>query len=67
MVVLVRCIDNTCSLALETRLDELIDDGLIAAFFRDGRWVGTDSTPRKYNHIHACRPEERLMAMVSSF
>lgn len=67
MVVLVRCIDNTYSLALEARLTELIDDGLIAAFFREGEWVRVDRAPARRDYLTPCPHDRRLTAMVSSF
>ncbi len=67
MVVLVRCIDNTCTLALETRLTELTNEGLIAAFFRDGEWVRIERTPARRDYLPSCRKDWRLTAMVSSF
>ena len=67
MVVLVRCIDNTCTLALETRLNELINEGLIAAFFRDDEWIRIERSPARRDHISSCQTERRLTAMVSSF
>ncbi len=43
MVVLVRCSDDTYSVAMESRLDELVMEGLVTAYLRDGEWV----TPRE--------------------
>jgi len=39
MVLLVRCRDYTCSVALETRLNDLVSDGLVTAYLRNGQWV----------------------------
>jgi hypothetical protein len=39
MVLLVRCRDNTCSVALKSRLNDLMNDGLITAYLRNGEWV----------------------------
>lgn len=43
MVALVRCTDGTFTLALESRLDELIESGLIEALLRDNRWVDIEN------------------------
>ncbi len=67
MVVLVRCIDNTCSLALESRLNELINEGLIAAFLQEGTWVKADRMHEHHDYATTFRPARRLTAMVSSF
>jgi hypothetical protein len=45
MVLLVRCSDNTCSVALKSRLKELINEGLVTAFLRNGEWVAADKDP----------------------
>jgi hypothetical protein len=39
MVLLVRCKDNTCSVALESRLNDLVNDGLVTAYLRNDQWV----------------------------
>lgn len=65
MVVLVRCYDNTCTLALESRLTELIDEGLVAEVLRNGAWVAAEPTQSWAGH--ACPLPGRLSAMVSSF
>lgn len=39
MVILVRCCDDSCSLALKSHLPGLIKDGLVSAFLRNGEWV----------------------------
>jgi len=39
MVLLVRCRDNTCSVALKSRLNDLANDGLVTAYLRNGEWV----------------------------
>jgi hypothetical protein len=44
MVLLVRCRDNTCSVALESRLNDLVNEGLVTAYLRNGEWV---AVPRK--------------------
>lgn len=64
MVVLVRCYDDTCTLALESRLTELIDEGLVAEVLRNGIWVTAEPKRSWTGSIH---PESRLAAMVSSY
>jgi hypothetical protein len=39
MVLLVRCRDNTCSVALESRLNDLVNEGLVTAYLRNNQWV----------------------------
>jgi len=39
MVVLVRCFDGTCSVALESCLDDLAGEGLITAYLVNGEWI----------------------------
>jgi len=50
MVILVRRRDGICTIAHESRLAELISDGLVSAFLRDGTWVATaqHATAREY-------------------
>ncbi|RII26419.1 MAG: hypothetical protein CXR31_12080 [Geobacter sp.] len=48
MVVLVRCPNNTCVPALESRLPDLIREGLITAFFREGLWINMGKTAAHY-------------------
>lgn len=67
MVILVRCCDGTCSLALKSRLDELIKEGLVSAFLQDGEWIRTVHPPVKRDVPAAKRPKGRLAALVSSF
>lgn len=67
MVLLVRCCDGSCSLALKSRLGELIKEGLVTAFLRDGEWVLTGQHPARRDWPATRRPRERLAALVSSF
>ena len=67
MVILVRCCDGTYSLALNSRLDDLIDAGLISAFLREGAWVATGPPPAKRDRPAAESPTRRVTAFVSSF
>lgn len=50
MVVLVRCTDDTVTVAQGSKLSQLIRDGLIKSFLRSGVWVDAASRqpePRK--------------------
>ena len=67
MVVLVRCCDDTCSLALKSHLDDLINTGLISAFLHEGVWVKTGDSPVKRKYPASRRPRKRVAALVSSF
>ncbi len=64
MVVLVRCYDNTCTLALESRLTELINDGLVAEVLRNGTWVTAEPARSWTESAHR---GAKLAALVSSF
>jgi len=44
MILLVRCRDNTCSVALKSHLDDLINEGLVTAFLRNGEWITAEKT-----------------------
>jgi hypothetical protein len=64
---MVRCYDNTCTLALESRLTELIDEGLVAEVLRNGAWIAAEPM-RSWNvSAHPAQSESRMAAMVSSF
>ncbi len=67
MVVLVRCYDGTCALALESRLTELIDEGLVAEVLRNGTWVTAEPTRPWTGSVHPALPGSRLAALVSSY
>jgi hypothetical protein len=43
MVLLVRCSNNTYSLALKSRLHDLVNEGLVTAFFRHGEWIAVEN------------------------
>lgn len=45
MVLLVRCSDDTYSVALKSRLQELVNDGLVTAFLRNGEWIAAGKDP----------------------
>ena len=53
MVLLVRCSDNTCSVALKSRLNDLVNAGLVTAFLRDGQWITAEKTvtPRECTKV----------------
>lgn len=66
MVVLVRCSDETHTLALESRLDKLINDGLIVAYLKDGQWIPTIAPPPPTRSVD--RSNKRIItAVVSGF
>ena len=67
MVVLVRGIDNTCTLALEARLNELINDGLITSFLHEGEWVKIDRNLPRNMYAQSVRADRGMTVMVSSF
>ncbi len=67
MVVLVRCYDDTCTLALESRLTELINEGLVAEVLRDGTWVATEPKRSWTGDVHPALSGSRLAALVSSY
>ena len=66
MVVLVRCSDETFSVALESCLDGLIKGGLITAYLDEGEWVPVTREQRNIK-LYSCRrqPAEGLMAAVA--
>lgn len=67
MVVLVRCCDGSCSLALESHLDDLIKAGFITAFLDDGVWIKTGLSLVKREYPATRSPKKRVSALVSSF
>jgi hypothetical protein len=67
MVVLVRNIDNTCTLALKARLNELIDEGLIQSFLHEGEWIRIDRKLPRHEFAVPGKTDRGLTAMVSSF
>ncbi len=67
MVVLVRCYDGTCTLALESRLTELIHEGMVAEVLRDGTWIAAEPMQAWVGNTHPALPGSRLAALVSSF
>ena len=47
MILLVRCRDNTCSVALKSNLNDLINEGLVTAYLRNGEWIMAEKTMRE--------------------
>ncbi|BBA70147.1 GSU3473 family protein [Geobacter sulfurreducens] len=66
MVVLVRCIDDTITVALEANLKQLIREGSIKSFLRAGEWVdAVTSLERKKRPVTLS--EGRYVTLVSGF
>jgi hypothetical protein len=67
MVILVRCPDQTVSLALVSRLEQLISEGLIIGYLGAEGWVTAKS--RKPSPVPYAAPAEksRCTAFVSCF
>ena len=67
MVILVRCPDHTVSLALESRLELLISEGLITAYLGPDGWVPAKSK-KPSAPVHPAPPaKSRCTAFVSCF
>ncbi len=60
MVVLVRCKDNTCSVALKSRLNDLANDGLVIAYLRNGDWIAVE-TARSGRRICKSREQSNVL------
>lgn len=67
MVVLVRCTNNTVTVALESNLGQLIKDGLITSFLRSGEWIDTVNRQPEWKIRPVQLSEPRFAATVSSF
>jgi hypothetical protein len=67
MVILVRCPDQTVSLALESRLEELISEGLITAYLGPDGWVAAKSKKTVVLSHSAPVEKSRYTAFVSCF
>ena len=67
MVLLVRCSNGSYSLALESRLDELINDGLVTAFLHAGEWITVGPLHLKHDSPVAKIPQGRVAAHMSTF
>jgi len=49
MVVLVRCSNNTYSVAMKSRLNNLVADGVVTAVLRNGEWIALNREERQYS------------------
>jgi hypothetical protein len=67
MVILVRCPDQTVSLALESRLEHLISEGLITAYLGSDGWVTPNSKKHSTTSYAASTGKSRCTAFVSCF
>ena len=67
MVILVRCPDQTVSLALESRLEHLIGEGLITAYLASDGWVPAKSKKTSALAYTASAGKSRCTAFVSCF
>jgi hypothetical protein len=67
MVILVRCSNGSYSLALESRLEALINDGLVAAFLKDGEWITAGLMYAKRDTPTVKIPQGRFAAHASPF
>lgn len=67
MVVLVRCTDETITVALESNLNQLIKDGLIKSFLSSGEWIDTLNRQAEWKKRPTFLPEPRITAFVSCF
>jgi len=66
MVALVRCCDGTYSVALQSRLNELITQGLISEYLQEGEWVVAEQVV-KWDYPPPKPSERRFAAVVSCF
>lgn len=65
MVVLVRCFDGTCSVAMDSCLEVLAGEGLITSYLVNGEWVTvTKGTTLKSKRSEIKRPLGRSAASV---
>ncbi len=67
MVVLVRCSDSTCTLALESRVKDLIKEGLIVEVLRNGTWVPAMRPVTRVETIQPAMLHGSVTALASSF
>ncbi|BDV43327.1 hypothetical protein GURASL_22500 [Geotalea uraniireducens] len=67
MVVLVRCADDTITVALESSLNQLIKDGVVKSFLSSGEWIDTVNRQPEWKKRSAFLPEPRITAFVSCF
>jgi len=67
MVILVRCIDQTVSVALTTKLEFLIREGLITAYLGADGWVTAQGKKTSDRNYPASAEKSRRTAFVSCF
>ena len=67
MVILVRCIDQTVSVALASKLEFLIREGLITAYLQADGWVAAQGTETRVRNYPASAEKSRRTAFVSCF
>ena len=67
MVILVRCPDQTVSLALECRLEHLISEGLITGYLASDGWVTAQSKKHSAPSHPVSAGKSRCTAFVSCF
>lgn len=67
MITLVRCPDNTVSVALESRLQFLISEGLITEYLGASGWVEAKSKKPSVPRYPASPEKSRCTAFVSCF
>ena len=68
MIVLVRCHDNTYAPAMESHLDELVSNALIAAFLRNGTWIEVaESREEECDLLSPKRSLPRITGMAACF
>jgi len=67
MVILVRCIDQTVSVALESKLEFLIREGLITAYLGVEGWVPVPGKMTSARSYPASAEKSRCTAFVSCF
>ena len=63
MVILVRCSDDTCSVALKSSLPGLIRDGLVSAILQNGEWVEAQHSMVNRNRLEAKSPPRRTASL----
>lgn len=61
MVLLVRCKDNTCSVALKSCLNDLVREGLVTAYLHNGEWVAVEKT----RPGRGCKAPEQSKGLIS--
>lgn len=67
MVVLVRCTDDTITVALEANLNNLIREGSIKSFLSSGEWVDAVTAAPERKKRPLVISEGRYIALVSGF